>query len=276
MSAARGSPSEGSLSPLVSLIIVQYSNPEYLWQCIRSIDRLTYRNIELIIVDNGTPKVPVGEIPDVPFPVRYLPSETNLGFAGGCNRGIQEATGEYVFILNNDIELDPQCLSVLVEIMIRDPQTGILQPKMLDLKDPQLFHSSAAGGMIDILGYPFARGRILGAVERDEGQYDQSIEVFWAGGACLFARRTALEEVGLFDADFFLYMEEIDLAWRLHLLGRYRIIYVPSARVYHLGCPTLGRATPSTVPITRWAKSSRPTRTRPPNSVTAQLWPRWK
>ena len=228
-------------SPLVSLIVVHYNDPKYLWNCIRSIARLSYPNIELIIVDNGSAKVSISNMQDYVLSIYYIRTERNLGFAEGCNRGIQRAKGEYLFLLNNDIELDPKCVTELVKIMNSDRSIGILQPKMLDYKDRNVFHSSAAGGMIDIIGYPFARGRIFERVERDMGQYDQSIEIFWAGGASLFARKEALQEAGLFDPDFFLYMEEIDLAWRIHLLARYKVVFVPSARIYHIGCPNLGR-----------------------------------
>lgn len=232
----------GPLSlPLVSLIVVHYNDPKYLWNCIRSIGRLSYPNIELIIVDNGSTKVSISNMQDYLLSIYYIRPERNLGFAEACNRGIQRAKGEYLFLLNNDIELDPKCVTELVKIMNSDGSIGILQPKMLDYEHRNVFHSSAAGGMIDIIGFPFARGRIFETVERDMGQYDQSIEIFWAGGASLFARKEALHEAGLFDPDFFLYMEEIDLAWRIHLLARYKVIFVPSARIYHIGCPNLGR-----------------------------------
>jgi len=230
------------MSPLVSLIVIQYGDPSFLWALMRSVARLDYPNLELVIVDNGSPKVSLAEGPRISVPVRHVPAESNLGFGGGLNLGIQVAQGEYLFLLNNDIEIDPGCIAQLAEAMNSDPSIGMLQPKILDLQDPSYFHSSGAGGMMDIFGYPFARGRIFDTVEKDAGQYDRPIEVFWASGASVFVRREAVEQAGLFDPDFFLYMEEIDLAWRLHLIGRYRIVFAPSARVYHLGCPNLERA----------------------------------
>lgn len=175
------------------------------------------------------------------FHHRYISNQTNLGFAGGCNQAITHSRGKYIFILNNDIEIDRECISRLINISEKDNSLGVLQPKMLDFYDRKQFHSSGAGGFLDILGFPFARGRILDKVEDDKGQYEDSIEIFWSSGAALFGRKQVLEEAGLFDEDFFLYMEEIDLQWRIHLLGKYRIVYIPDAVIYHIGCPHLGR-----------------------------------
>lgn len=230
--------------PLVSIVIVHYNNDAYLRACLSSIGRLTYPNLEVIIVDNGTPKVSLSDMHYLTFEIRHVASERNLGFGDGCNKGIALAKADYVFLLNNDIELDQRCVSELVRTMTEDEGIGILQPKMLDYHNRVDFHSSAGGGLIDVLGYPFARGRLFDRVERDAGQYDQPIEIFWASGAALFARKSALVDAMLFDEDFFMYMEEIDLAWRVHLRGTYRVVYLPSAVIYHIGSPNLKREHP--------------------------------
>ncbi|HDZ00624.1 MAG TPA: glycosyltransferase family 2 protein [Nitrospirae bacterium] len=223
-------------TPLVSVIIIHYKGEGFLSKCIAAVERSTFHHMEIIVVNNGleTPALSKRE------GFFYIKNENNLGFAEGCNVGIGMAKGEYVFILNNDVEISPDCIEILVEKAGGDSSLGILQPKMLDVHEKNRFHSSAAGGMIDILGYPFARGRILNTIEEDKGQYDDSIHVFWVSGAAFFAKRSVLIEAGLFDKDFFLYMEEIDLCWRVYLSG-YKIIYVPEAVIYHVGCPNIGR-----------------------------------
>jgi len=231
------------MDPLVSICIVHYGRDEFLSRCIASIKSSTYNNIELIIINNNVSndfQSAVYERRPTNIQLRYKKNKKNVGFAEGCNQGIESAKGKYIFFLNNDIEIDDDCISSLVEFAENNPEIGILQPKMLDFVDRKNFHSSAAGGFIDVLGYPFARGRIFDTVERDQGQYNDVVEVFWACGAALFARIDVIVEVGLFDPDFFLYMEEIDLAWRVQLLG-YKVVYNSSAKVYHIGCPNLGR-----------------------------------
>jgi len=228
-------------SPLVSVVIVHYKDFDYLRNCILSVAKSTYENIELIIVDNGLQKISPSDLPEIDIPINYISSPKNLGFGDGCNQGIHNAKGEFVFILNNDIEIDQNCIPELVKILVDDPSIAVAQPKMLDLNDKEHFHSSGAGGMIDILGYPFARGRILDKVEKDMGQYDNFSDIFWASGAAIFIRKDVLEKAGYFDTYYFMYMEEIDLIWRIHLLGSYRVVYVPTTKIYHFGCPNLGR-----------------------------------
>jgi GT2 family glycosyltransferase len=228
---------------VVSIIIIHYGPDDYLLRSLKSIKSTNFSKKELIIIDNNEAiDSNIRKIEDIieSFKYVYVRNCKNMGFASGCNQGINLSTGRYIFILNNDIEIDKNCIDVLVDFAERHTDIAILQPKMLDFTHRNTFHSSAGGGYIDVFGYPFARGRILDTAEEDLGQYDDVVDIFWAGGAALFARKSILEEAGLFDGDFFLYMEEIDLAWRVQLLG-HRLIYVPAAKIYHLGCPSLGR-----------------------------------
>lgn len=233
------------MNPLISICIIHYGINEHLKRCIESIKNSSFpvSEIEVIVIDNNEHFDNRFDINDINFgdyQNTYIRNNKNVGFAAGCNQGIQAAKGKYVFILNNDIEIDRDCIRYLVNFAELHPEVAVLQPKMLDYSSRDTFHSSAAGGFIDILGYPFARGRIFDIVEKDRGQYDDFIEIFWASGAALFAKKEILEKSGLFDPDFFLYMEEIDLEWRIQLLG-YKIVYIPPAKIYHIGCPHLGR-----------------------------------
>ncbi len=223
---------------MVSIIIIHYRRSDFLKRCLESIRFIDYPSFETIVVCNS----PVDEEIIKLFPeARFIGDGENLGYARGCNLGIEASRGEYIFILNNDIEFDSDCLSPMVELCEKDPEVAMVQPKILSLTERDRFeYSGAAGGLIDIFGYPFARGRIFTSVEYDKGQYDDAVEIFWASGAALFARKSAVLDAGLFDTWFFTYMEEIDLAWRILLLG-YKIVYTPKAKIYHIGSPNIDR-----------------------------------
>ncbi|MDW8467217.1 MAG: glycosyltransferase family 2 protein [Chloroherpetonaceae bacterium] len=172
----------------------------------------------------------------------------NLGYAGGCNFGFRHTEGKYVIFLNNDTEQEPDWIEHLVEVAESDERIAALQPKLRSmqakLRGEKVFdYAGAAGGMLDMLGYPYALGRVFNAVEPDHGQYDESRDIFWASGAAMMVRRKAIEQVGAFDDDFFAHMEEIDLCWRLKIAG-YRIVSVPKAVVYHYGGATLAAGNP--------------------------------
>jgi GT2 family glycosyltransferase len=125
-----------------------------------------------------------------------------------------------------------------------EPQTAIIQPKILDFKRKEYFeYAGAGGGFIDQFGYPFCRGRIFDTLEKDNGQYDDKAEIFWASGACFFIRSTVYKELKGFDQDFFAHQEEIDLCWRAINKG-HTIIYNSEAMVYHVGGATLQQANP--------------------------------
>jgi GT2 family glycosyltransferase/SAM-dependent methyltransferase len=222
--------------PLVSVIIPHQAGREILLRCLETLHADSSRPpSEVIVVDNGSSDGSV-EAAAERFPgIRVLRLPENQGYAGGCNRGIEVSRGEYVLLLNDDTELEPGCLKALLEAASRDPAVGACQPKIRSLLEPSHFeYSGAAGGLMDVYGYPFSRGRLMGHVEEDRGQYDDPADVFWASGVCMLIRRSVLEETGAFDEVFFAYMEEIDLSWRIQL-GGYRVIYVPAAVVYHIG-----------------------------------------
>lgn len=229
---------ETGVAPLVTVVIVHFDEEEYLQTCVNSILASTHSHIECIVVDNGKHCLAWLKEQNVVL----IKNKANLHFAASCNIGIQQAKGEYVFVMNDDIEVEPDCIARLLRVARQHPEAGICSPKMLDYYQRSVFHSSAAGGALDVLGYPFARGRVFDTVETDSGQYatPQLLEVFWGSGAALFARKDIVAQAGLFDPDFLFYMEEIDLCWRVHLLG-YTIFYVPDARIYHIGGVNLKR-----------------------------------
>jgi GT2 family glycosyltransferase len=151
---------------------------------------------------------------------------------------------EYYALVNSDIEVTENWLAPILNIFETQPETAIIQPKLLDFKKKTHFeYAGGAGGFIDKFGYPFCRGRIFDTVEEDLNQYDDEIEIFWATGACFFIRKQVYRKLNGFDDDFFAHQEEIDLCWRAFNLG-YKIKYTSKSIVYHVGGATLNEGNP--------------------------------
>lgn len=224
---------------MVSIIIAHHNGYEILKNCITSLSKVKYENKEVIVVDNASNDGSVEEVKKE-FPwIRVLRLEENKGFAGGNNEGVKIAKGEYILILNNDTEVEPDFLDWLVKTMEENKSIGVVQPKIKDLKAKEYFeYAGGSGGFLDSLGYPFCRGRIFFTVEKDEGQYDDVQEITWASGACMLIKKSVIEELGLFDEKYFAHQEEIDFCWRVWRAG-YRIVVQPKAIIYHLGGGTL-------------------------------------
>jgi GT2 family glycosyltransferase len=226
----------------VTVVIPHWNGEGILRRCLLSLRRTAGVRFETLVVDNASTD---GSIDSARrgFPeIRIIRSPANLGYAGGCNLGIRNSSTPYVALLNNDAEVTPGWLRPLVEALERDAGLSAVQPKILSIQDPGRFdYCGAAGGELDIFGYPFARGRIFDSIETDAGQYDDPESIFWATGAATLLRRSALDRVGLLDASFFAHMEEIDLDWRMHRAG-YRAGSVPRAVVFHQTGGTLGGA----------------------------------
>ncbi|TKJ38385.1 hypothetical protein CEE37_12760 [candidate division LCP-89 bacterium B3_LCP] len=223
----------------MSIVIPHLKGVEILRDCLKSIFQSDLKELEVILIDNGSEddscQMVSSEFPEV----RQIRLEENRGYAGGCNVGISASDAEYVLLLNDDAVLAPEALGFLVKAMDDDPQLGGAQPKLLNVRERNRFdYSGACGGLMDIFGYPFAFGRTFMALEEDKGQYDHYSEIFWACGTCVIYRREAVQAVGLLDEDFFAHMEEVDLAWRLHLAG-YCFARISHAVVYHFSGHTL-------------------------------------
>ncbi len=221
--------------PPVTVIVLTWNALPLLRQCLPSVTRTAYPNLEIILADNASEDASADWVASK-FPrVKILRLPANLLFAGGNNAAWKHASGKYVVLLNNDVETPPGWLDPLVALAESDPSVAAVQPKVLDFRERDRFeYAGAAGGFLDRLGYPFARGRILNSVEGDAGQHDEVCELDWATGAALLLRRTAAEEVGLLDARFEMHMEEVDLCWRLRSAG-YRILAQPASHVFHIG-----------------------------------------
>ena len=224
------------LSPSVSVIIIHVRGFDPLTNTLKSVLTSKYDNLQVILVDNGSTDGSIG-LAQQTFgdKIRVLNTGGNIGFVRACNYALERVQGDYVVLLNDDTVVDPDWLTQLVDVAESDLSIVACQPKLRMLKSPDFFeYNGACGGMIDLCGIPFTRGRLFDKAEEDFGQYDKTVEVFWASGAAMFLRRSAAREVGYLDDLFYFQMEEIDLSWRLRMRG-YKVVSVPSSIVYHLG-----------------------------------------
>jgi len=199
---------------------------------------------EIYVADNASTDDSVSFL-QTTFPeVKLILNKQNFGFAQGYNEALANVEEEYYVLLNSDVEVTEGWLEPIIELFEKDPETAIVQPKILDFKKKTHFeYAGAAGGFIDKYGYPFCRGRILDTIEPDNGQYDDASEIFWASGACFFVRREVYRSLGGFDTDFFAHQEEIDLCWRA-FNHNYKARFCSSSVVYHVGGATLSTGNP--------------------------------
>jgi GT2 family glycosyltransferase len=179
------------------------------------------------------------------FPsVQIIQNKSNLGFAEGYNEALKSVEAEIFALVNSDIEVTENWLKPILQTFENEPKTAIIQPKILDYKNKEYFeYAGAAGGFTDKYGYMFCRGRIFDTLEKDNGQYDDNCEIFWASGACFFIRSSVYRQLKGFDADFFAHQEEIDLCWRAFNKGL-MIKYNSKSVVFHLGGATLQQGNP--------------------------------
>lgn len=229
----------------VAVIILNWNGRELMERFLPSVVRYTRMpGAEVVVADNASDDGSADFLQTHYPAVRTLRFEKNLGFAEGYNRAIAHVEAEYVVLLNSDVEVTEHWLDAPLEALEKQPGVAAVQPKVLSERRRDYFeYAGAAGGFIDRYGYPFCRGRILAAVEKDAGQYDAACDVFWATGACLIIRRDVYLREGGLDAGFFAHQEEIDLCWRLRSRG-YRLLCTPQSVVYHVGGGTLQAESP--------------------------------
>lgn len=231
----------------VAVLVLNWNGRTLLQQFLPSWLAHTPDYADLIIVDNGSTDDSVSFLQEHYRDVHLLAFEENLGFAGGYNRAIEELDYQTVILLNSDVELTSGWLDQPMQLLNSSPEIAAVQPTLRAQRSPKDFeYAGAAGGFIDRLGYPFCRGRIFDTIEEDRGQYADSVDLFWASGACLIIRRAVYREVGGLDTLFFAHQEEIDLCWRLNARG-WRIVSAPQSIVYHVGGASLSADSPRKV-----------------------------
>ncbi|HLO58651.1 MAG TPA: glycosyltransferase family 2 protein [Bacteroidales bacterium] len=229
----------------LAVVILNWNGEHYLRKFLPSvISNSDVGETEIIVADNGSTDNSISCLRNE-FPgVRIIELKENYGFARGYCKALEQIFANYYLLLNSDVEVTPGWLVPLLAAMEEDPGRGACMPKILSYSQPEYFeYAGASGGFIDRLGYPFCRGRILSVLEKDEGQYNDTRNIFWASGACMMVRASAYEKAGGLDGEFFAHMEEIDLCWRLHRTG-HTISVVPASVVFHVGGGTLPNNTP--------------------------------
>lgn len=237
-----------------SVVILNWNGEKTLQHFLPSVlEHTQLPNVEIVVADNGSTDGSLDYLRTQP--VRVIALESNFGFAGGYNHAIEQVESEYTVLLNSDVEVTPHWLDTMLEYMDFHPDVMAVQPKVLSWHSKQQFksrkvdairfeHAGAAGGMIDVLGYPYCRGRLMTYVEEDHGQYNEIVPIFWATGACLLIRTEMYKQLGGLDANFFAHQEEIDLCWRLQNKHPFSIFCLPFSVVYHVGGGTLGYENP--------------------------------
>ena len=179
------------------------------------------------------------------FPtIQIIKNEYNFGYAQGYNEALKEVDADIFALVNSDVEVTQNWLQPILETFKNEPNTAIVQPKILDYKHKDYFeYAGAGGGFIDKYGYPFCRGRVFETIEKDLGQYNDTCNIFWASGACFFIRSSVYKELNGFDGDFFAHQEEIDLCWRA-INNKYSVKYNGLSSIYHVGGATLNEENP--------------------------------
>ena len=229
----------------IAIVILNYNGIAYLEKFLKTVLHFTHLPIRYIIADNASTDSSV-EYLKKNFPeVEVYELESNYGFSIGYNRVMKSLKDiEYAIFLNSDVEVTEGWLEPIIELMDSDRQIAIAQPKILAFNNKEYFeYAGASGGYIDTLAYPFCRGRIFDDLENDEGQYDDTSEVFWASGAAMVMRKDVFDNFEGFDSDFYAHQEEIDLAWRVKRAG-YKVMAVNKTHIYHVGGGTLSYVNP--------------------------------
>jgi GT2 family glycosyltransferase len=227
----------------IAVVILNWNGKSFLEKFLPDVIRYSPEAV-IYVADNQSTDNSVAFVKEN-FPnVLTVINPSNNGYAGGYNEALKHIKAEYYVLLNSDVEITPNWLTPIIQLMDNDKQIAACQPKILDYNQKNKFeYAGAAGGFIDKYGYPFCRGRIFNALEDDSKQYDDAMEVFWATGACMFVRAESFWKVGGFDTDYFAHMEEIDVCWRMKNLG-YKIYVEPKSIIYHVGGGTLNKLSP--------------------------------
>jgi len=227
------------MDPLVSIITVNYNQTQVTEEFLLSIQKISYPNYELFVVDNASPTQGVGSlIPKFPE-FRFIESKENLGFSGGNNLAVKEAKGKYLLFINNDTEVEPDFLQPLVRLMESDPKIGMASPKIRYFFEDNLVQYA---GSTEMNSYT-ARSFFIGEKQEDDGRFDTTMKTAFIHGAAMLVSAGAMEKVGLMEDQFFLYYEEFDWCARFKKAG-FEIWYVADSLVKHKESIATGKNSP--------------------------------
>jgi GT2 family glycosyltransferase len=227
----------------VAVVILNWNGTNLLKQFLPSVIKFS-PEATIYVADNASTDDSI-EVLKRDFPsINIIQNKENYGFAKGYNEALDFVDEPYYALVNSDIEVTENWLQPIIASFETNNEIAIIQPKILAYNNKEYFeYAGAGGGFIDKFGFPFCRGRIFDTLEKDTNQYNDSINIFWASGACFFVRKEVFHILKGFDADFFAHQEEIDLCWRAFNLG-YKTIVNPKSIVYHVGGATLKMGSP--------------------------------
>lgn len=227
----------------IAVVVLNWNGKKLLEQFLPSIVKFS-DNANIYLADNASTDDSIAFVENHFPTIKIIKNNTNFGFAKGYNEALKCVNENILALVNSDIEVTENWLQPIIQTFENEPQTAVIQPKILDFKNRLKFeYAGAAGGFIDKYGIPFCRGRIFDYIENDYGQYNDNCEIFWASGACFFIRKKVFNEMHGFDEGFFAHQEEIDLCWRIQN-ANYTIKYVSQSIVYHVGGATLAFSNP--------------------------------
>ncbi|MBR9831555.1 glycosyltransferase family 2 protein [bacterium] len=231
------------MSKDLAIVILNWNGINHLKTFLPSVIKNSTAH-RVVLADNASTDESI-EYVTTHFPtVEIVENQENGGFAKGYNDALKKIDATYYCLLNSDVEVTPGWTNHPLKLLQSDANIAVCQPKIMDYTNRNYFeYAGAGGGFIDKLGYPFCRGRIFNTLEVDKNQYDDTVEIFWATGACMFIKADCFHKIGGFDASYFAHMEEIDLCWRLKN-ENYKIFYTGQSTVYHLGGGTLSSLSP--------------------------------
>ncbi|MDB4292471.1 glycosyltransferase family 2 protein [Maribacter sp.] len=227
----------------IAVIILNWNGELLLESYLPSVMQFS-ASADIYVADNASTDDSIAFVEQHYPSIKIIRNTTNGGFAKGYNDALEHVKADVYCLLNSDVEVTKNWLVPIEKLLIENTDIAIVQPKILDLMRRDHFeYAGAAGGFLDQLGYPLCRGRIFQSLEKDEGQYDDDTEIFWATGACMFIRSEIFHKLGGFDEDYFAHQEEVDLCWRAKNHG-HRVYYVGASTVFHLGGSTLSNMNP--------------------------------
>ena len=227
-----------------AVVILNWNGKKLLEQFLPPIVTFSSEVADIYVADNASTDNSIGYIKEHFPSVKIIENTSNGGYAKGYNDALQSVKADMYCLINSDVEVTEGWLQPVINVFNDEENTAIIQPKLLDYKNKEYFeYAGAGGGFIDLYGYPYCRGRIFNHLEKDEGQFDDIAQIFWASGACFFIRANVYHKLGGFDEDYFAHQEEVDLCWRTQNEG-YQIKYVGASTVFHVGGATLQETHP--------------------------------
>ena len=228
----------------IAIVILNWNGQKLLEQFLPSVVNFSQQEADIYIADNASTDSSITYVKEFFPTVKIVKNTINGGYAKGYNDALKHIDADIYCLLNSDVEVTKGWLKPIISTFKNDEDTAIIQPKLLDFKDKTKFeYAGAAGGFVDLYGYPYCRGRIFNHLETDNGQFNDEATIFWASGACLFIRSKVYHQLDGLDEDYFAHQEEIDLCWRAQNKG-YKVKYIGTSTVYHVGGATLQETNP--------------------------------